>query len=237
MQDGRGLAALSYAPCRVQRGDTRLRIDGGYPFSEMVQIRVESAEAAAFPLKLHIPAWATGATVAINGGRSRAAEPGSFYEVNRRWKTGDLLTLRLPMAIRVQRGFAQSISVYRGPLLYALDIPAEWRKLKDRPPTADWEVYPRTAWNYALELKTDAEASFEVRTQRIPSHGTPFRSDAPPVWLEGRARLVEGWGEVKNAAGAPPVSPVTPTGAVKQVRLIPYGAAKLRLSAIPWFNP
>ena len=58
----------------------------------------------------------------------------------------------LPMPVRLYHGFNDSVAIERGPLVYALKIGAEWKKVKDNSQFADWEVYPTTPWNYALDI-------------------------------------------------------------------------------------
>ena len=68
-------------------------------------------------------------------------------------------------AVRLYHGFNDSVAIERGPLVYALKIGAEWKKVKDNPQFADWEVYPTTPWNYALEIDREhPERSVDLRT-------------------------------------------------------------------------
>jgi hypothetical protein len=65
----------------------------------------------------------------------------------------DEVELSLDMKPRVSRRFNRSMAVERGPLVFFHSPGENWVKLRDRPPTADWEVFPRNAWNYALEVE------------------------------------------------------------------------------------
>ena len=51
------------------------------------------------------------------------------------------------------------MAIERGPLVFALPIEAEWKKVKDNPQFADWEVYPKSPWNYALQLDREHPGS------------------------------------------------------------------------------
>ena len=46
------------------------------------------------------------------------------------------------------------MAIERGPLVFALPIDTEWKKVRDRHnlPFDDWEVYPKSPWNYALQI-------------------------------------------------------------------------------------
>jgi hypothetical protein len=122
-----GLAAVGYAPCEVRwRIDgqlVRLDVETHYPAEEDVVIRLRLGEAVRFPLLLRIPAWAEGATVAVNDEEAAPLEPG-FARLEREWQNGDILHLRLPMAVRALPGARQSVSVARGPVVYALPVAA-----------------------------------------------------------------------------------------------------------------
>ena len=77
---------------------------------------------AEFPLRLRIPGWCEGATVAVNGQAVASPGKGSVAEVRRTWRTGDVVTLRLPMEVAVSRWYERSAVVERGPLVYSLRI-------------------------------------------------------------------------------------------------------------------
>ena len=75
------------------------------------------------------------------------------------------------MAVRLYHGFNDAVAIVRGPLVYALKIGAEWKKVKDNPQFADWEVYPTTPWNYALAIDRDhpdQSVTFEERPLGSP---------------------------------------------------------------------
>ena len=54
------------------------------------------------------------------------------------------------------RGHHKTAAIERGPLVYALRMGEDWRQVHadqagHELPHGDWEVYPTTPWNYALE--------------------------------------------------------------------------------------
>ncbi len=54
-------------------------------------------------MRVRIPAWATGATVAVNGAvQAIPTTPGTYASLTRSWASGDRVTVRLPMAVRVE---------------------------------------------------------------------------------------------------------------------------------------
>jgi hypothetical protein len=237
-----GLAAIVYAPSEVNTtiSETRVAIEEqtDYPFRDTIHFVVRPAHPLAFPLKLRIPAWATAAHVFINGVAQPTPEPGVFFEINRTWKPGDTVTLQLPMAIRTTSWFHNSIAVERGPLVFSLKIGQSWRQEKRTGPSRDWELFPTTPWNYAL-LLDPAHPAQAFKIIEAPLKTQPFNSAAPSVFLITQGRRVPDWQLESDSAGAIPASPLrcqkSPCPqSLEKLELVPYGAAKLRVTAFPY---
>lgn len=234
-----GLVAAAYAPNRLTtsvggREPVIIREETEYPFRETVRFTVEKAGSQAFPLRLRIPAWATKATVQVNGKPAKTPAAGTFYVLKQAWKTGDVVELRLPMDVRVPAGFNQSVSVERGPLVYALKLGETWTKLRERPtPADDYEVRATTPWNYGLLLGARPATAFTV--QEKPLTGVLFSPEGAPIELHVKGVRLPQWQLAENSAGPVPPSPVArPAGAQPEtLTLIPYGAAKLRVTSFP----
>lgn len=247
--DDGGLAAGAYAPSTVRTrlggAEVTLREETGYPFCNTILLALEPASPVKFPLHLRVPAWASGATIAVNGQSIPDVRPGAYARIHREWRRGDRVEITLPMQVRVVPGYQNSVSVERGPLVFSLRIEESWRKLKQTGPVADWEVYPASPWNYGLRLDAGSPAaSFEVA--EAPIGRQPFLSAAPPVLLKARARRLPQWMLVNDSAAPPPPSPVAipareeeMTGklADEAVSLVPYGAARLRITSFPVLAP
>jgi hypothetical protein len=116
--------------------------------------------------------------------------------------------------------------------VFSLNVPAEWRKVRGTLPYADWEAHPREAWNYAL-LIDPARPQDAVRFDHRPVGEHPFSPDGARVRARVRAARVPGWDLEKNAAAPPPKSPVKVDGPAAEVELVPYAAAKLRVTEFP----
>ncbi|KAG7291362.1 hypothetical protein NEMBOFW57_001377 [Staphylotrichum longicolle] len=54
-----------------------------------------------FTVKIRIPAWALGTTVAVNGAVAGSASAGSYASISRAWTAGDTITVNLPMKFRL----------------------------------------------------------------------------------------------------------------------------------------
>jgi DUF1680 family protein len=235
-----GLAAMAYAPSEVTatvRGRVAVTIaeETEYPFRDTIRLRVDPESAVRFPLALRIPAWAASARVAVNGEAQTGVRPGAFYRVERTWRKGDVVELVFPMQVRASRWYRNSVAIERGPLVYSLRIAEEWRKFRDRPQAPDWEVYPASAWNDALVLDPEKPAtSFTVREKPVGDY--PFSPLGAPVELTGKGRRLAEWQIDAGSAGPLPKSPVESKQPEETVTLVPYGAAKLRITAFPWMR-
>src|SRR5215831_3481615 len=73
-----------------------------YPESEEIEFRVEPESPVDFVLRLRIPNWLDQpARISINGKTADVkAQRGSFAALNRRWRKGDSVALRLPFSSR-----------------------------------------------------------------------------------------------------------------------------------------
>lgn len=123
--DERGVYVNLYIPSTlswVQEGNQVALTQGGaYPLESVVQLNVKAARPVRFALSLRIPAWAANASVSINGKRlPDAAKPGNFATIEREWKSGDLVELELPMALRIESldsHHEDSVALCSGPLV------------------------------------------------------------------------------------------------------------------------
>lgn len=236
----RGLAAIAYGPSTVSTvvaGGLPVTVDEDtdYPFRESITLTVKPQKPAIFPLVLRIPAWAATASVSVNGTAVSGVTAGAFYRLEREWKSGDHVAIRFPMPVRTSTWYNNSIAVERGPLVYSLKIGESWHKIRQVGPAADWEVYPTTPWNYALVIDGGkTPGSFEVREKPVAEQ--PFSPEGAPVEIAAKAHRLTTWGITDDSAGTLPLSPVT-TGTRRQeesITLIPYGSAKLRITAFPY---
>jgi DUF1680 family protein len=237
-----GLAAVVYAPNTVRArvgaaGSVTIRQATDYPFKGAVTLTVTpSVNRLRFPLQLRIPSWAEGATVTVNGAAVAGVAPDSFLRIERLWNRGDSVRLSLPMTPHVSTWYRDSVAVERGPLVFALPVGERWQRItagmkKPAPaPAADWEILPTSPWNYGLRV---APGNAALRVVERAVGPTPFARESPPVEIEVTGRRVPEWQMEDGSAGTLPQSPVISREKDETLRLVPYGTARLRITAFP----
>jgi len=120
-----------YIPSQLTWQDTGmvLRQEGDVTKGEPVRITIVNPGKGAHSLHLRIPHWiAKPATLAINGRVEEQVGKGSSYiALKRPWKSGDVITLVLPAALRVEKAKddASMIALFYGPLLLAGELGRE----------------------------------------------------------------------------------------------------------------
>jgi len=236
-----GLAAVAYAPSRVET-----KIDGvpvtvvlktDYPFRDTLHFTVTVECPVTFPLWLRIPEWATEATMRVADGEIEHPEARTFHCIAREWRGTTDVTLTLPMTPALWRGYNDAVALTRGPLVYALRIGEDWRRIhEDAPyrelPHADWEVYPTTPWNYALAI--DEATLFEdITFTEFPVGEMPFSPQGAPVEATVKGRRLPEWGMDHGSADDAPRSPVISAEPLETLTLIPYGCTNLRITEFP----
>jgi hypothetical protein len=231
----KGLVATAYSPCEVDTmiGETRVRLveETDYPFRGKVKVTINPATPTRFPLMLRIPGWASGTSIHVNGEAQATPKSASFARIDRAWKNGDVIEIEFPLRPRVTRGFNNSISLERGPLVFSYPIAESWVRLRDRGMTADWQVFPASSWNFALAIDETNIAGLPVKES--PVGATPFALKATAVELEVNARKLPTWRAVDGVADPVPASPVVSDEQLEKITLVPYAAAKLRITAFP----
>ena len=71
-----------------------------FPASDTTSLTVTGG--GDWAMKIRIPSWTSGATIAVNGAtQAITATPGSYATLSRSWKSGDVVTVKLPMKLRV----------------------------------------------------------------------------------------------------------------------------------------
>ena len=258
-----GLAAMLYAAsettAKVADGiEVMLEETTEYPFEDKVTFTLHTQQQVAFPLYLRIPAWAKGASVIINGAENKAsAAEGKYIRIDRTWSDGDKVVLNLPMefSTRVWQQNKASLSVNYGPLTLSLKIDEniEQHDSRDMDFVQDdshwqdgvdaslWPCYvlkPGSEWNYALKVdKNFMPVDIKVTKKAYPADDMPFTAESVPFEFSAYGVQIPSWGyDATGMTDQLPTKFVVKSATETPLKLIPMGAARLRIASFPQYR-
>ena len=110
----------------TERG-VQLRQETKFPDGDTVRFTVTASKPARFSLKLRHPYWCEKPEVTVNGAPVAAtSQPSSYLTIDREWKQGDRIELRLPMTLRTEplpHSDGKIVALMYGPLQLVAVVP------------------------------------------------------------------------------------------------------------------
>lgn len=215
-----GLAATLYGPCSVNtkvRGtNIRINEETYYPFSSRISITLSPERPVEFPLLMRNPGWSKGTRVTCAG--AHIHREGAYFVAHKVWQKGDQVTLLFNEPITGITASNGEVAIQRGPLVYALQIPAVKRITKKYsvPGFADFLYFPAKGayWSYALRpnsSKSGDDFGLAAQLAQDANMLFPYEPAYPsPIRLEGN---------LYNAN----------SGKLERCTLIPMGSGKASL--------
>ncbi|KAF9265063.1 hypothetical protein L218DRAFT_924877 [Marasmius fiardii PR-910] len=199
-----------------------------YPFSS--QIQYDTSGAKSFNFGVRVPGWISGSvTYSVDGGSQQSGFANNAGYIIITVPSGShIIVVNIPMNIQTLNGYNGSKVVARGPLVYSVDVPFSTTVLNTYALNAkDLRFDPTSSWQYAFDVSS---LKYSGDATTLQQH--VWSNSAAPVSISANACVVD-WNEATNTADQPPSSPASCKGARQQIKLIPYGAAKLRVTEMP----
>jgi hypothetical protein len=258
-----GIAAAYYGPSELTttvNGETVvISEETDYPFRDEISFRIKTAKPVTFDFQLRIPQWCDDPSIHVNGEMLKdLRKPGTFASVNREFHDGDVLSLKLPMPVRVEEWFKKrSVCITRGPLVYSLKI-AEKRVEHTNDPASikpfqlghdiqgfpEVEFFPQSDWRFGMDAAREKDLQ-KIKVVESGMTDNPFSEDQTPVHLEVSLCHLTGWlpgwaPDLDESAGVPNEPSGLPAfkdglveGEPQTIPFVPYGATHLRLTTLP----
>lgn len=253
-----GLVLAAYGPSKVKavvgKGtEVTITEETNYPFNGTVKLTINSEKTVKFPLYIRIPGW--GSAKISYGDKAETGAAGTTVKLENKWKNGDQIIIDMPLKLRYETRYNNSISILRGPLYFALQVEKEYKKVKlnydnfSYKGSVDWEINPKSSWNYGLIIDKENLMKGNQLIEK-PIGLYPFADKGDMVWsadssgyvkwdmeapviIRARGMKIKEWTIVNNSAGIPPLSPVKPEGNPEEIILVPYGCTRLRITEFP----
>jgi hypothetical protein len=171
---GSGIAILTYTGGHAdfalkRRGLVHVISESSFPESGDILLHIEPDHNIHFALRLRVPSWTKNFTVDF-GGSHLVGTPGDYLVIDREWRKGDTLKIKIAMSMSLVDGaptYPGQTAVQRGPQVLALE----------------------SAVNPGLGPLTSASLPATASTQLQP---TEAPTQLPPTWAGDQCYSVEG---------------------------------------------
>ncbi|MEO1450492.1 MAG: beta-L-arabinofuranosidase domain-containing protein, partial [Bacteroidota bacterium] len=101
-----------------------------YPWDGEITLTIEACKSSPFEILVRIPEWAEGASLMVNGQAvEQKPEPGRYARLEQVWKTGETISLHLPMTPHLVAGHPRieevrnQVALKCGPIVYCIESP------------------------------------------------------------------------------------------------------------------
>lgn len=234
-------------------GQVSVSCDTAYPFMDTLMYSVDAD--APFDFYVRVPAWA-GSDASIRVGSqssSLSPDPDTGMHKVRLGKGASRLTYTLPSTIRTDSRENDTVAVYKGPVLYALEITnyntstppkpydnpeygLEYYNKSYYPPQShDWSYHNTSAWNYAIDPSTLAYHNSDDASMATQLTNPLFGPGGPPGYMTAQACEIH-WPMAFDGSvpGYPPTGDAKKCmGGSMEVKLVPYASAKTHMAELP----
>ncbi len=227
IHDGDSVISVLPIPSRLETEDVQITLETDYPFENVLKYTVTAKKSLRFEVRL--PGEAE--NIVVNGESIREAQP--VFHIG----AGESCELRISFTLTPHfEPYAYGLHAVRcGSLVYCLPIEAEKQMheyeadgVVRKYPYFDYELVPKSDWSYGF-----------ADTALVPEAGVvgavPFSQGEPPATIKATLQKID-WGledGYKTVCAKTPQS-LVPISDAEELRLIPYGCARLRMTLLPF---
>jgi hypothetical protein len=103
-RDADGIFVNLFVSSEVTWREKKLRLvqETSFPNDERSRLTIRAESPTRMALRIRVPYWASGGSASLNGKPMQGfASPGSYFVLDREWRNGDRIDIRLPMSLHV----------------------------------------------------------------------------------------------------------------------------------------
>jgi len=186
-----GLIAVAYSPSIVEaivgKGkNVKITEETDYPFKGSVKLIFSTSEAVSFPLYLRVPGWVDSLVFNYKD-KTKTGKAGTTVRIAERWENGDEVAFQIPLDLRTEKRYNNSLSLLRGPLYFSLRLEKEYKSVEINydnygyKGSVDWEIYPKSPWNYGLMIE-EKNINRGIKVAENPVTSYPFADKGDMIW-------------------------------------------------------
>ena len=226
MYNDEGVINVVPVPCQLKTSDFDITLDTNYPFDNTLKYTIDSKKD--FKFEIRIPADAE--NIIIN--EKKASTDELIFNI----VAGDRREITVSFELKPHfEDYSYNLKYVKcGNLVFSLPIKFEKimheyirNDVERKFPYCDYELVPQSDWNYAF---ADASLSVESKT---PGE-VPFSADEPPITVTAKIKKID-WGfeDGYTTVCAKTPKSLEAVSCKEDIKLVPYGAAKLRMTVMP----
>lgn len=238
------------ATVQVKGGQVTVDCTTAYPFLDQLQYTINAA--APFDFYVRVPEWAgSQSSIQVGSGQSSSLSPDPSTGMHK-LSVGQgetKMTYTLDSAVTTQARENDTVAVYKGALLYALDIansntstyPPKFPDGNSQHPdgyapaqSKDYMYHNESAWNFAIDPSTLKYYGPDSDSASYALSNPIFAPGATPGYIEVEGCTID-WPLYKGSVpDYPPTGDARKcTGDAQTLRLVPYAAAKTHMAELP----
>ena len=226
MYNEEGVINVVPVPCQLKTADFNIVLETNYPFDNTLKYTIDSDKD--FKFEIRIPTDAE--NIIINGQKA------SIDELTFNIAKGDHCEITIVFELKPHfEDYSYNLKYVKcGNLVFSLPIKFEKvmheyvrNNVERKFPYCDYELIPQSDWNYAF---ADSVLSIEAKE---PGE-IPFSADDPSIVVNAKMQKID-WGfeEGYTTVCAKTPKSLKTVSDKEEIKLVPYGAAKLRMTVMP----